>query len=884
VIGIIYALALAGAAQVQVQALDGGWHFRLDPADANVAPHPEATAWMPATVPGAVQTDLMALRKLPDPYLADNENKVQWVGLSDWQYQTRIVVGAEALKHDHVDLVFEGLDTFATVRINGSEVQHTDNVFRSWRVPVKGLLREGGNVLEVDFASPIKKMKPLIASLPYVMPGAYDSAFGDEPPGRNSSTYVRKAGYQYGWDWGPRVVTLGIWKPVRLEFYDSARLDDLHVEQVHLDDEIAALDARLAIQSDRIQSVSIEVRVTPPGGATPDGASRDGAAQAVRQEVVRQEAALFPGNNPLSVPIRIPHPQRWWPTGYGRPDLYTVTAVVTLNGRTIGQSSRRIGLRTTEIRRQADQWGRSFEIVVNGAPIFAKGANLIPFDVFPSRVTAAQQDRMLQSALTANMNLLRIWGGGIYQDDHFYDAADELGLMIWQDFMFGGAIPPDDVAFRENVAVEAAQQVKRLRDHPSVVLWVGNNEVQTDWENWGGSTQELKKSLSAEDRDRIVTGMVRLFDQTLRSAVMQYSPQTPYWAGTPSTDYDGRADQDNDGDRHYWSVWGGKPVEEYLNVTPRFMSEFGLQSFPSMATIEAFTSRADRRPESPVMRAHQKYDKGNGNQRLLLYINNNYGAPKTFADFVYLSQLMQAEGIELAATHLRAARPHNMGVLYWQLNDVWPGASWSSIDYFGRWKALHFHARRFFAPLAASLLRRDGRSEAHIVSDLMTAKSLRWRLRVFDFSGRLVSEKSATQTVGPASSTPVGSFTDAELLQGADPKHSQAVFEILDGSDTVSRSFVYFDAAKNLAWNDPRLVLRPVSRAAAPGGGYDITLTAGSAARGVWIDVGGLAAQVSDNAFDMVAGESVTVHVTTTASLAELRKALRVRSYYSSAK
>jgi beta-mannosidase len=850
---------------VQVQALHDGWRFRLDPAGANRAAHPEATHWMPATVPGVVQTDLMALRKLPDPYLADNESKVQWVGLSDWQYQTRIVVGAEVLKHDHVDLVFEGLDTFATVKINGTEVQHTDNMFRSWRVPVKDILREGGNLLEVDFASPIRKMKPLIASLPYVMPGAYDSAFGDEPPGRNSSTYVRKAGYQYGWDWGPRVVALGIWKPARLEFYDSLRLDDLHVEQLHLDDEIAALNVQLAVQSDRIQSVAIEVRVTSPDGST---------------QTVGREAALFAGDNPLSVPIQIAHPLRWWPAGYGRPDLYTVKAVVTLNGRTIGESSRRIGLRTTEIRRQADQWGRSFELLVNRVPIFAKGANLIPFDIFPSRVTSAQQDRMLQSALAANMNILRIWGGGVYQDGHFYDEADELGLMIWQDFMFGGAIPPDDVAFRENVAVEGAQQVKRLRDHPSIVLWVGNNEVQTDWENWGGSTRELKSSLSADERDRVVTGMVRLFDQTLRAAVTQYSPQTPYWAGTPSTDYDSRADQDNDGDRHYWSVWGGKPVEEYLEVTPRFMSEFGLQSFPSMATIEAFTSLADRQPESPVMRAHQKYDKGNGNKRLLLYINNNYGTPKTFADFVYLSQLMQAEGIELAASHLRAARPHNMGVLYWQLNDVWPGASWSSIDYFGRWKALHFHAKRFFAPLATSFLRRDGRSEAHIVSDLMAARKLRWRLRVFDFSGRLLSEKSATQTVAPASSTSVGGFADADLLQGADPKHTQAVFEILDGADTVSRSFVYFDAAKNLAWTDPRLVLSPAAVAA---GGYDVTITARSAARGVWIDVGGLAAPVSDNAFDMIGGESVTVHITTTASLAEVRKVLRVRSYYSSA-
>jgi beta-mannosidase len=310
------------------------------------------------------------------------------------------------------------------------------------------------------------------------------------------------------------------------------------------------------------------------------------------------------------------------------------------------------------------------------------------------------------------------------------------------------------------------------------------------------------------------------------------------------------------------------------------MSEFGLQSFPSLATVEVFASPADRDIESPVIRAHQKYDKGNGNQRLLLYIQNNYGAPRSFQDFVYLSQLMQAEGIELAATHLRAARPHNMGVMYWQLNDVWPGASWSSIDYLGRWKALHFHARRFFAPLATSFLRRDGHSEAHLVSDLMAARIVRWRVRTFDFSGGLLSERSATQAVAAATSIPVGSFTDSDLLQGADPKHTQAVFEILDGADTLSRSFVYFDAAKNLTWTDPELELS----FAAAAGGYDITITSRSAARGVWIDVAGLAAQLSDNAFDMIGGESVTVHLTTTLALDEIRKTLHVRSYYSSAK
>jgi len=852
----------AFAAAPTVQVLEQNWTFRLSPEDASA--HPEAAGWLKATVPGTAQTDLMALKKLPDPYLADNEGKVQWVGLSDWQYRTEVTVSAETLQRGHVEMVFEGLDTFAEVRVNGTPILNTDNMFRTWRADVKALLKPGVNVVEVDLKSPIKKMKPLVADMPYVMPGAYDSLWGDEPLGRNSSTYVRKAGYQYGWDWGPRVVTLGIWKPVKIEAWDDARVADFHVEQVHLDDQVAAVNAVVDIQSSAVTPASVRVDITAPDGTT---------------QTTMQDISLFAGTNPVSLPLQIKDPQRWWPAGYGRPNLYTVKATVTQGGDVIGEWTRKIGLRTTEIRREKDQWGKSFEIVVNGVPIFAKGANMIPFDMFQTRVTAAEQDRMLQSAVDANMNILRIWGGGTYQDDHVYDKADELGLMIWQDFMFGGAIIPYDRDFRESTRIEAVEQVKRLRNHPSIVLWAGNNEVQTDWENWGGSTDALKTGVSPEERDKIVIGMVRMFDQVLRGAVDQNAPGTPYWASSPSTDYDGPADQDTDGDRHYWKVWGGKPVEEYLNVTPRFMSEYGLQSFPDMATIKTFASEKDMAPESPVMRGHQKYDKGNGNKRLMLYIHNNYGEPKTFADFVYLSQLMQADGIELAATHLRAARPQTMGSMYWQLNDVWPGASWASVDYYGRWKALQFRAKRFYAPLSVSLIHKDGAMDAHVLSDLTTEKALSWRLSVRDLSGKVLSEKTGAVTVAALSSPSIGTFSDADLLAGADAKTSQVELELLDGDAVVAKVFNYVGVSKDIAWTDPKLKTAIV----AANGGYDLTISASAAARGVWIDVGGLKADLSDNSFDMAGGESVTVHITTNVSLAQLKKALKVRSYFGSA-
>ena len=856
------AAANAHAAAPQVLDLDGGWRFRIAPSDASA--HPQAAEWMTAAVPGAVQTDLMALKKLPDPYLGDNEAKVQWVGLSDWQYQSEIEVSPETLNRDHIDLVFEGLDTFAEVKVNGVSVLKADNMFRIWRVPAKGVLHAGKNTIEIDLASPVKAMAPKVAAMPYVMPGAYDSAFGDEAPGRDSSTYVRKAGYQYGWDWGPRVVALGIWKPVKLEAYDHARLADFHVAQVHLDDQVAALDADVDVASDGVHAASVTIDVTGPDGS---------------HQSVTQDASLFNGETPVHVPLTITDPKRWWPVGYGRPDLYTVTATVRRDGEVIGTMTRRIGLRTAEIRRDPDQWGRSFELVINGVPVFAKGANMIPFDVFPTRVTAAQQDQILQSAVDANMNILRIWGGGTYQDDHVYEKADELGLMIWQDFMFGGAIIPYDRDFRENVRIEATEQVKRLRNHPSIILWAGNNEVQTDWENWGAGTDAVKAKLSPEERDKVVTGMVRMFDQVLRGAVDLNAPGTPYWASTPSTDYDGPADQDTDGDRHYWSVWGGKPVETYLSETPRFMSEYGLQSFPVMQTIKAFAGPNDMQPETPVMRAHQKYDKGNGNKRLLLYINNNYGQPKDFGSFVYLSQVMQAEGIELAASHLRASMPQSMGSMYWQINDVWPGASWASIDWFGRWKALQYHAKRFYAPVIVTALRKDQVTTINLVSDEGTPKTYDYRLRVMDLDGKVLSETTRNVTVAPRTSLKLDALSDADLLKGAAPERTYVVAELLDHGVRVSRSVGYFTPSKALALRDPKIHTELKTTP----GGYSLTLSSATLARQVWIDLGAIDARLSDNAFDLLPGEPATVTFSTSKPLAAVKAALSVRSLYGAA-
>ncbi|GGA30250.1 beta-mannosidase [Dyella nitratireducens] len=849
------------SAQTTSQDLDSGWHFRLLEGDAHAKEHHDATHWHGASVPGTVQTDLMAAKLLPDPFYRDNEARVQWVGLSDWQYETTFTVDKATLARDHVELVFDGLDTFADVYLNGQKLASADNMFRRWRVPVKSALHEGSNTLQVRLYSPIKRLLPWLLKQPYALPGEFDSAFGDEPKGKQTANYVRKAAYQYGWDWGPRIVTEGIWQPVHLDSWNSLRVDGFHLQQNYVSAEAAQVAAQFEVLADASKTVHVSVDAVGPDGQV--------AAHA------EQDVTVDPGSNTVSLPLRIANPRRWYPAGYGAQDMYTFKASVRDGSSELYNVQRATGLRSIELRRDKDAWGKGFAFVINGIPVFAKGADMIPFDSFPPRATNAQMQRVLQSARDANMNMVRIWGGGYYMPDAFYEMTDRLGLMVWQDFMFGGAIPPSDTAFVENTRQEAVEQVKRLRDHPSIVLWCGNNEVETGWDSWGDRVA-LKKAISGDEREKLVTGMVNLFSNTLRNVVMQYDPTVPYWASTPSTDYEGPANVLYDGDYHYWNVWSGdaKPVTEYLNVTPRFQSEYGLQSFPEMRTIRAFTQPGDLQPESPVMRAHQKFDSGNGNKRLLLYITRSYGDPKDFESFVYLSQVMQAEGIQLDAEHLRASRPQAMGSLYWQLNDVWPGASWSSIDYFGRWKALQFHARRFYAPLMIAALRNNGTTTVSLVSDSTTPATLHWRMRTMDFSGKVLSTHEEAASLAALSSTKVAGYTDAQLLNGADPHATFAVFELLDGDNVVSQNLVFFDEAKTLALPVPKIHTSLASGT----DGYALTLSSDTLARDVWISFGDLDAEVSDNSFDLLPGQSVTVTVHDgKAGLDKLQHALRVQ-------
>lgn len=835
------------------------WSFRLLPGDPQLQAHPGLDAWRPAQVPGSVHTDLLAAGLIGDPYAGAAEAGLQWIGLADWEYRARFDVEAEALAKLHAELRFDGLDTFAEVSLNGQPLLSADNAHRTWRARVDGRLRATGNELRIVFRSPIRTLLPRVQAMPHRIAGNYPSPYGDEPADAMVGNFVRKPAYHFGWDWGPRYVTAGVWREMQLESWNQRRITDLAVHTDALDAQRAALTVQLQVDNAMADGALVAVEVFDPDG----------------KRVARSErrVMLQAGDNALQLTVRIAQPRRWWPVGYGAQDRYTLRATV----QGANAASQRVGLRTVELRREEDgDGGQGFAFVINGVPVFAKGANVIPFDMFPARVTRERLRRDLQAARDAHMNMLRNWGGGYYESDDFFDIADELGLLVWQDVMFGGGMQPAfDPAFRASVVAEARDNIRRLRHHPSLVLWCGNNEEETAWKDWGHG-----KALAAADPQfaaKVWQGYVDLFGHDLRKLVAEEGLGVPYWSSSPSNDLDAKANDSRRGDKHYWDVWGGLalPPTAYLRETPRFMSEYGLQAWPQLSTVDAFAARDEQRIDGPVIRAHQKFLAGKGNDRLLLYIERDYGTPRSFPDFIYLSQVMQAEGIELAALHHRASRPYTMGSLYWQLNDVWPGASWSSLDYFGHWKALHFHARRFFADLAVAALRDDdGVTRFSLLNDGRQPLTAQWRVRVMDMDGREFARQQETIALSPMGVTDVARFVDADLLKGQDPKRSVATFELLQGDTVLARRLVHFVPPKQqaLAAGQWQAELR------AEGDHAVLRLHATQLVRAAWVAFEGIDATLDDNAFDLLPGETRELTVRSSADLPALRAALRVQT------
>ncbi|MHB8217284.1 MAG: beta-mannosidase [Candidatus Sulfotelmatobacter sp.] len=858
VLGVLLIGFLAGlpvqAAETSSRELDAGWQFR---AAAN-ADRSDVKQWHPAEVPGVVQTDLLHNNLIPDPFDKDNEFHLQWIGLADWEYQTTFQADAATLAHTHVDLVFEGLDTFADVYLNDQAILHADNMFRRWRIPAKAQLKPGSNILRIVFHSAIEKIIPYAKSLPYILPSISTHNYGNE---ENIATapYTRKAPYNYGWDWGPRFMTEGIWKPVRLETWDALRIETFHIHQQNITSAMASVIAEVEIEASQPMTATLNF-------------SHDELAVA-RTDDGNQTLQLDAGINHVSFPIRINTPKLWYPVGYGTQSRYRFSTVIRV-GREVGaHAETKTGLRSIELRRVPDEWGKSFEFVVNGISVFAKGADVIPFDSFPNRVTPDIHRNILQSARDAHMNMVREWGGGYYESDDFYDICDELGIMVWQEFMFGGDMVPGDLAFQENVRQEAIDQIKRLRDHPSVVIWCGNNEVETGWYHWG-DRQEFKESISADARDRVWLDYIIMFADILKSAVAQYADPVPYWPSSPSANFEEVPDNQHNGDMHYWQVWHAQaPASDYTLQFPRFMTEYGFQSFPEMRTLRAFAKPEDLDIRSAVMQAHQK-NKG-GNERILTYMLREYREPKDFASFVYLSQVQQAEIIKIGAEHLRRQRPRTMGSLYWQLNDCWPVASWASIDYYGRWKALHYYARRFYDDVLISPFWHDDKVDVYVVSDKLQPISGTIHMRLLDFAGKVLLDQTKDVQVPGQSSAIYFSIDKPSLSAKGDPRRSFLVFDLQIAGKQVSRNLVFLDVAHNLDLPVAPKIENELTKTA---GGYNLTLRAAALARNVYVSLGDLDVHTSDNYFDLLPGEPVTIALKTSSTLDQVRGALKITS------
>jgi beta-mannosidase len=829
--------AATGPAKMSI-SLDAGWQFHeVGKAD-----------WHPATVPGCVHTDLLHNRLIDDPFYRDNEKKLQWIGKTDWEYQTSFNVTPATLARHNVELVFAGLDTYADVFLNDQPLLHADNMFRTWRVACKSQLHAGANTLRIRFRSPINEILPVMAKMSYQLPAPNDQ-------GEKTSPHTRKAPYQYGWDWGPRFVTSGIWRPVTLEAWDEARVDNLHIVQRQLNDQAADLTAEVEVVSSGDTAANIVIDNLN---------SRTVAAQ--------QQVQLNAGTNKVAVNFRILHPARWWPNGMGAHPLYRLRARLIINGQAADEATTRVGLRTLELRQQPDADGKTFTFVINGVPVFAKGGNWIPADSFPTRITRARYRQLIESARDANMNMLRVWGGGIYEADDFYDLCDEMGILVWQEFMFACSMYPGDQAFLDNVRQEATDNVKRLRNHPSIVIWCGNNEVETAWQHWGWK-QNLPASLWDDYK--------KLFHGVLPEVVSALDPERPYWPSSPSSNLEDDPDSQRMGDVHYWQVWhAAAPFNEYEKQHPRFMSEYGFQSFPQIETVNTYTLPSEHDIQSPVMLAHQRHPRGN--QLIREYMLREYPEPKDFESFLYASQVLQAEGIKIGAEHLRRIRPHNMGSLFWQIDDCWPVASWSSIDYYGRWKALQYYARRFYNDLLVSPHPEGDAINLYVVSDRTQPTPARLTATLMDFAGHALSQTNTDVTIVPLASKsylslPVKGLLEAHDTGAAPDTHGVVLYcELSVNGQVVSTNRYFFRPFKELNMPAPQISAE-VTRTRV---GFAVNLSTDKYARAVYLAAPGLDGAFVDNYFDLLPGKPAQVlfRPARAVTLADLRAKLRVRS------
>ncbi|MCW3161725.1 beta-mannosidase [Chryseobacterium oryctis] len=731
--------------------------------------------WLTATVPGTVHLDLMNHQIIPDPFKDENEKKVQWVENEDWDYQTIFNLSEKELKNQNIDLVFDGLDTFSEIYLNGKLLKKTDNMFRKWEIPVKTYLKNGENILQVKFKSAVNVGKDLAEKVPFTMP---------ESP----RSFVRKAQYQFGWDWGPRLVTSGIWKEVKLEFWNNAKFENIKIEQKLLTKQKADLQIYAEVNA----FVQGKYRILVNN----------------KENVVQ----LDKGKNTIKLPFVIKTPKLWQPNGLGEQNLYDITISLEKDSKKIAEKTEKIGLRTIELVQEKDEKGKSFYFKVNGNPMYAKGVNWIPSDSFLPRISKEKYQKLIRDCKEANMNMIRIWGGGIYEGDEFYKACDENGILVWQDFMFAGSFYPADENFQQNVELEVKDQINRLQNHPSLALWCGNNEIDEAIVNWGYQKQF---KYSKEDSLQVGKDYKKIFHEVIPNAVKKYatSDKLIYWPSSPSIGW-GHKESLTEGDSHYWGVWWGEqPFEIYNEKVPRFASEYGFQGMPTLETTKSmFSGNQDIDLQNPVIKAHQKH--GRGWEIINEYMKRDYIVPTDLVKYNYVSQLLQSRGMKIAIEAHRRAKPYNMGTLYWQLNDCWPVVSWSSIDYLGNWKALHYQIKRSFEPIVIAPYLQEGLLSTSVINDeFKDYQSVRLSTQIYTLNGGLLQEFDETdQDLKENSVLNYHPLQVKDLVKQEKWNEVFLNFTLKDNQGkTLANTICFLSKPKDLKLSKPNIQIRKIS-------------------------------------------------------------------------
>ena len=666
-------------------------------------------------IPGTVLSGLLAAGKIKDPFYRTNEDATRALFWKDYVFTRTFDVDEELLAQQHIVLVCEGLDTLAEISINGTFLAKTDNMHRTWKFQAKKLLHPGKNEIQIVFRSVLR----FIEDYPYE---AHKKINYIPCGSMKGNQLLRKAHSMFGWDWGPQTIDAGIFRDIYLQGYSHARIEDIRIHQQHA--------KNVSVQT------SITLSESVPGQKLCVELSEDGADKPLQTKLCKTNA-----DGVAAVDFVIENPKLWWPNDYGDQPLYIVrTTLLDEDGTSLESITRRIGLRTLTISQEKDEWGNEFAFCVNGVKIFTRGGNYIPDDCLYTRITEKKLDYILESCRRAHFNCVRVWGGGYYPSDAFYDLCDEKGLIVWQDLMYACNVYYVTDAFAENCRQETYDNVRRLRHHASLGLWCGNNEIESAWDHWGDFQKETPY-LRAD--------YIRLFEEVLPKAVQEADGETFYWHSSPSSGgcFD-NPDDANRGDTHYWDVWHGqKPFTDYRKYFFRFCSEFGFQSFPCAKTVNSFTLEDDRNIFSRVMESHQKNDAANG--KMLYYLSENLRYPKDLTHLLYASQVLQGMAIKYGVDHWRRNRGRCMGTLYWQINDDWPAPSWSSIDYFGRWKALHYMAQKFYAPHAVSMTLEDHRCHVYFSNESFETTEYSLTLSIRDLSGNVL-ETYETKGNSPA--------------------------------------------------------------------------------------------------------------------------------------